>query len=437
MFDAAPELLESGQWVCLNIEPSCLWPTRPQCLNFAGHQTWIIPITSEEHPGVAMKRDPDLNQEDAEAILYRLLSVISWREGQGIAVAYRTGGGLPRMMGLNKKTGFAIREEFDFTEIICPEDERSRVALALVREARSLNHFGYSFLSYWRVLELAFPSTSARVAWMTSTIPTLVGQGVAEALASITAQGITDVARHLRDSGRCAIAHATSHPIINPDEPRDAMRLYQELPLVREMAIRAVEDRFGIFSPMTEYRRHLYELRGWKDVLGEQLVSAISAGADLGSDQVVDLPNISVRLRGNPYYLPFEQMGPKRLEQEGQELLVTYGSGDGLSEIRFRLAPAEERLKFDISDGIYGHDDGSVTAAEYERETRRFFRDYMLNGELQMWNADTGKLLSRLDAYLPSNMIVDLDGCNASIAAAECEVQARRGTQASQESDNS
>ena len=95
MFDAAPDLLAKGQWVCLNLQPDVTWPVRPQSLKFAGHDVWIIPITLEDHPGVAIKRSSEITQEEAESILYRFLSVLSWREGMGIAVAYRTGGNYP------------------------------------------------------------------------------------------------------------------------------------------------------------------------------------------------------------------------------------------------------------------------------------------------------------------------------------------------------
>jgi hypothetical protein len=110
---------------------------RPQSLEFAGHRIWIIPLTLKEHPGVAIRRPPGMNQEDAEGLLYRFLSVLAWRHDCGISVAHRTGGSMPFMMGLNKNHGFAIRDGFDFTEIICPEEEKPRIALALMREARS------------------------------------------------------------------------------------------------------------------------------------------------------------------------------------------------------------------------------------------------------------------------------------------------------------
>jgi hypothetical protein len=142
VFESTPELLSRGEWVCLNIQPNVAWPVRPQSLHFFDQRIWIIPITIECYPGVAMRCPPGMTRDDAEGILYRLLSVISWRESCGIVVAHRSGGSLPHMMGLEKKSGFSIRDSFDFTDLICPQEDDPRVALALMREARGLNHYG-------------------------------------------------------------------------------------------------------------------------------------------------------------------------------------------------------------------------------------------------------------------------------------------------------
>jgi hypothetical protein len=85
-----------------------------------------------------------------------------------------------------------------------------------------------------------------------------------------------------------------------------------------------------------------------------------------------------------------------------------------------------ERLVFDLNQGLFGHDDGSVTAAEHRKEIQRFIRDYVLNGELQILNAETGALLSRKDAFSPVNCYPDLDICNAEIATAQAEIHRRR-----------
>jgi hypothetical protein len=426
MFDSNPELASRGEWVCLNIEPNVPWPVRAQPLDFDAHRVWIIPLTSECYPGVAIKRPQNLSRNDAEGLLFRLLSVISWREECGIAVAHRTGGNLPHMMGLDKKSGFSIRESFDFTDVICPQFEGSRVALALMREARSLNHHGYAFLSYWRVLEIAFPESRARVAWMEATLPTLSGQGIREALASIVLLGAADVCRHLFESGRCAIAHATGQPIINPDDPRDAARLSCELPVVREMATRVIEERFGIDTLRTEHRKHLYELRGWKERLGTELLERILAGEELKEGETVDLPSINVRLLDSPPYLPFEGMTPAAAYRHEKGLNLEYRSADGLAGIRFWLSLHEERLLFDVDSGLSLRDDGSVMAVQYQREIQRFVRDYFLNGVLHIWDADNFALLSRLSAFIPINRMLDLDACNAAIAETDDELDRRQ-----------
>lgn len=425
MYEVEPELASAGRWICVGIQPTTAWPVCAQPVAFAGHRIWIVPLTQEDDPGVAMKLTDDMHQDEAESILYRFLSVLSWRENSGIVVSYRTGGGIVRMMGRRSEFRGATRDQFDFTEIICPEAEQPRIALALVREARSLNHYGYAFLSYWRVLELAFPVRNDLNAWMIATLPTLTGQGVEQAIEGIGIQDIGKIQMHLYVSSRCAVAHAASRPIVNPDDPRDARRLYGELPIVRELALRAIEERFGIDTPSTEYRKHRYELRGWKEVLGPELIANVLAGAAPPDGDMVDLPLINVRLRENPPYHPLENMVPSYVVTGVGGVDLEYRSHDRLTAIRFRLNFADERLNFDVSNGLFGGEDGSVLAAEYRRETRRFIRDYMLNGELQIWNAETGALLSRCDAFIPVNCMVDLDGCNANIAAAQAEVEAR------------
>ena len=420
-----PQLMVRGEWICLNVQPNVAWPVRPQSVDFAGLRIWIMPITSDCYPGVAVLCAPEVRREQAEGVLYRFLSVISWQERCGIVVEHRSGGNLPRMVGKGDAKNFIVRDVFDLTDLICPEDEEAQIALALIREARGLNHIGYAFLSYWRVLELAFPQPPKRIAWMEKVLPTLRGQGVAEALTSIAALGVTDVCLHLRDSGRCAIAHASTQPIINPDNPRDAERLYRELPLVREMAVRAVEERFEIDSPSTEFQKHLYELRGWKERLGVELVARLLADDYPEEGKSIDMPPISVRLSGTQPYPPFEGFRPKAVGAHAGGLDLRYGTSDGLFELGLRLAFSEERLQFDITRDLRFHDDGSVTAAQYNRELHRFVRDYYLNGVLHIWDADTGKLLSRKNPFVPLNSFVDLDACNAKIAEAEVEVVRR------------
>jgi hypothetical protein len=95
------------------------------------------------------------------------------------------------------------------------------LALGLMREGRGLNHVGYAFLSFYKILDAAFPADKQRITWISAAIAGLTGFGVKEALDGIRAQGITTpdgIGRHLYQSGRCAMAHGARKPIVDPDK---------------------------------------------------------------------------------------------------------------------------------------------------------------------------------------------------------------------------
>ena len=64
-------------------------------------------------------------------------------------------------MGRDKERGFLICEEFNVTSLADTTDEKALLALALMREGRGLNHPAYAFLSFYRVLKVAFPNGAA------------------------------------------------------------------------------------------------------------------------------------------------------------------------------------------------------------------------------------------------------------------------------------
>jgi hypothetical protein len=72
------------------------------------------------------------------------------------------------------------------------------------------------------VLEVAFPNGKTRKAWIEANVIKVEGHRVKESLDSLARKGITDIATHLIDSGRCAVAHAGRQPIVDPDKPDPA-----------------------------------------------------------------------------------------------------------------------------------------------------------------------------------------------------------------------
>jgi len=166
-----------------------------------------------------MKVPKGKSRLECEKLVMRFVSNLSWVEDRGFIVEALGGGDRPAPMARDKERGF-------FPE---SATNKALLALALMREGRALNHPAYAFLSFFRVLEAAFPTRRAREKWMNASVGSLRGHWVPEAVAELQARAIGDIGAHLYESGRCAIAHANRAPIVDPDDPADGRRLQSEV----------------------------------------------------------------------------------------------------------------------------------------------------------------------------------------------------------------
>lgn len=410
------ELAEPGWWVVANIDTSSYWPVKAQKVPYRGETLWILPIMKKHFPAVAIKLQPGKGREECERLLMRFLSNLSWVEEIGFLVDGIGGGSLPRPMGRDKTYGFSICEEFDLSYFPEPMNDKALLALALMREGRGLNHPGYAFLSFYRVLEVAFPDGKKRGDWIGVHVDSITDHRAKEALAKLRAQGITDVGVHLRDSGRRAIAHARKEPIIDPDDPSDSRRLFSELPIMMALAQLAIEEVFGVETRHTVWQKHLYELAGFKKILGPDIVDHLTRGDQITDGRMVEIPKINVEIRRREPYPPLSNLAVKEIAQKDTDFFMYFESEDGRVGIRFKLDFADERVVFDLSNDLAVADAGTPEAAEAVAELRRFSKEYFCNGQLHIYNADTGALISRKGAYLPVNMWLDHKAADTEIA---------------------
>lgn len=148
------EIAETGDWIIANLETSISWPVAYQRQEYAGRTYFIIPLTKDHCPAVAIRRGDETLQESRSSLL-RFLSAMSWTQSAGAIVQSFSGGGLPRPQRRGSDWGMSITPDLNLTYLPEPEDPRSALALALMREGRGLNHPAYAFLSFYRVLEAA------------------------------------------------------------------------------------------------------------------------------------------------------------------------------------------------------------------------------------------------------------------------------------------
>jgi hypothetical protein len=410
------ELAERGEWIVATVQSNYPWPVNAQKVPYRGKSVWIIPIMDGYYPAVAVKAPDQKSRNEYERILMTFLSTLAWVEDQGFIVTEIGSGSLPAPVGRTEDGGISTCDEFDLSYFPEPTGQQAMLALALMREGRGLNHPGYAFLSFYRVLEVAFPNGRSRAQWVSDAIDRLRDHRAKEALERLRSTGIIDIGTHLYESGRCAIAHAAEEPIVDPDDPADTRRLQSELPTMMALAERAIEEELGVETSHTVWKKHLYELAGFKQILGPEIVDHLTRGEQLRDGIEIEIPDVSIRIRKRDSYKPFNRMQLDAIRQNGRVLHLRFVSTTGDVGIQVQLDFAEERLRFDLDTDLLATDTGSARAAEDMAEVSRFWMEYFMNGQLQVINAETGVLIARKDAYIPLNMSLNYEAAQAQVA---------------------
>ena len=105
-------------------------------------------------------------------------------------------------------------------------------------------------MSYYKVIESAHGGVKERVIeWINANLSEIRPYPRPERVAELQ-QSEDDVGEYLYVSNRCAVAHASSKPIADPDNPDDRRRLTLNLPIVQALARKAIED--GLFDEPPE-----------------------------------------------------------------------------------------------------------------------------------------------------------------------------------------
>jgi hypothetical protein len=206
------------------------------------------------------------------------------------------------------------------------------------------------------------------------------------------------------------------NPTIDPENSDDMERLSKDMPLIRAMAAYVIEKELNVKSQHTVMREHLYELAGFKQILGAELIAHVTKGDKVDETKMVDIPTMTVQIRGKAPYRPLTNMSPVRVGHENGIIHLVLESPDKRGQIGFRLDLPAERLHFELSEDLIYRDDGTPDSAEAVADVKRFFRDYFGNGRLHIYDADTGSLISRKDAYVPMNMRLDFEASERDIA---------------------
>lgn len=239
----------------ISVDSGVPWPEREQTVSYAGQEILLVPPRRDEadhlaaYPLAAIKYERGTGSEvELVAIIRRFINALAWREQASIReidVSY----GAPLRVGTRIPDNFTTTQ-FGVGSVPDPMSDKARLALAFYREGLVLRrvHLAYSFLSFFKVLNVRFPNGPAQIAWINSVTGTLASR---EATARIGELSATEpnVGAYLYASGRCAVAHAFSDPLIDPDNIVDQQRLSRDLPVVRNLAAQLIQSEWGVPAP--------------------------------------------------------------------------------------------------------------------------------------------------------------------------------------------
>lgn len=230
------------QWLNVGVRGSACWPEQETKIQFGGYELVLKPATKDTEQSVHIAHQ-ELSDDKAVTLINRFLSILVWCDDQGTeTIGGWSGSPIPVSVHRQSRSiGSSIA--FPFYRDI-EDDPKAQLALALYREGRTINSIPFAFLSYFKILNI-FWNGNEIIEGLRGILP-LITDGEARNCIDDLSKQYTDVAEYLYGSGRCAVAHAYSGTIVDPDNSFDLRRLSQDIWIIKAVAELLIKDKLNI-----------------------------------------------------------------------------------------------------------------------------------------------------------------------------------------------
>lgn len=231
-------------WMIVTVEAGVFWPTEETTINFMGHQLILRPPTESDAADVRIQYEQPTDEYQAFETILRFLSTLAWSRRCPARARLRIKCTHPMRGGKGNNDPYLCRG-FSPSNLQLPSDSKARLAIALHREARSIHNTPYEFLDYFKIINICYGSGPQQKDWINKTIPLLTDSKAKERISQLTSKE-EDIGAYLYESGRCAVAHASVDPVVDPDNPNDFLRLSADMPVARALAEYLMENELGL-----------------------------------------------------------------------------------------------------------------------------------------------------------------------------------------------
>jgi len=245
-------LKATSKWIDLAVKPHFSWPNKQIEFEFEKRKIVMQPRSADRSCEVSVFDENGLSFEKGGKIIYRFLSRLSWSENAGIEELFIVGSNMPKRPGLLGKgsyghSGWAQIDPWDYLYLPIPKNEKAERALAVYREAMSVNSIPYAFLGFFKVLNILHPTGKPQKEWINANLSEIKYDPEKKRLLELQ-KTESNVGSYLYHHGRCAVAHAFSDDIVNPDNYLDKKRLESDLYLMKKLAAICIEKEFHVMS---------------------------------------------------------------------------------------------------------------------------------------------------------------------------------------------
>lgn len=400
---------ERGQWLLANVDQQIGWPLKKVMVIYRGRKVLLLPATKSQHAAAAiLTKGHTLNGlKEGQTFLMQFLSALAWYHPAKLEIVEwsnsSTQGALTKhlRLPLNKRAGMG-HQFFRPTELPDPSDPKAQLALALFREGLSINHLGYSFLSFYKIINLRYDKEDRQKKWLKRSLPLIENLNhLKEIFKKIKSQH-SDPVQYIYEACRCAVAHASmKKTTYNPESIEDEIRFYEIHPIMIALAKVMIEKEFGIKSTFTILGEHLYELEGFHQLLGEKISKSLKACESLKLSDILLNTKISLRIWNKRKFKAFENLHVTVLTVN-KGILTLSLSRDNIIKFQLILDFPNEKLIFDPTQPINFNDDGTKNAALQLSNAYQFYSEFMGNPVLEVWETKANIILGRLLEYLPT-----------------------------------
>lgn len=424
MIEDAPPFVP-GYWWTMGLETEAGWTKSPIAVEFLGDQYWLRPAIDTAQPDISVGA-PDYSDGSTHFNKIRkLLSLLCWFDQRRMIESTGMGSGGPRPVRVGNMEASNIKPHYetDFPLRIemlptVPSND-AWLGLALYREALGLNSVPYKVLGFLKIINIRYANGLEQKQYINGALPFITGHFASPRLAMLQAEH-ADVGEYLYASCRCAVAHASTHPLVNPDDSNDLERLHADVTLIQALAEHFIEHELGVKSHSTILREHRYHTDGFRTVLTDGVIGAVKAGL-FPPHSSIRIPNVDVRVRGNGQRRAFANMTVTCVAFENGKIRLRLCSISPPKSIvlNVTLDFTAETLLFEPLADMFYTEPTTADEAQAEIDYLEIQKALLFNGILEIYAAGETRRLGRLDPYLPNNIVPSESARNidATIAA--------------------